>query len=94
MNKKEIAKLVQPGTWLEVAWSDVPNTIELFLEWDGNIHKDRGDVGLCCYDPQRKIVHRLAVHTQIVKVLGTLRYGYLVDEMSKFDDPNVPHTRR
>lgn len=94
MNKKEIAKLVQPGTWIEVAWSDVPNTIELFLEWEGNIHKDRGDVSMLCYDPQRKHVHRHGVHTQIVKVLGTLRYEYLKDELSKFDDPNVPHTRR
>ena len=75
LTKKEVMKL-KPGTWLEVKWLDDWNTVVLLLE---RPESGPGDVSLRCYDPSSNgyRVHSHVVHSQVVRVIGTVEVPVL-----------------
>lgn len=70
MTRDEVLAL-KSGIWLELKWNDSPNSVALLVE-DVAANESLGDISLYVYDPYFGEVTSRPIHTQIVRVVGTL----------------------
>jgi hypothetical protein len=81
LTKREVLKL-KAGTWIEVSWADSPNSVGLLLE---RPEKEPGDVSLRVFwpdtesDAYNSSVNSSAVHSQVVRALGTVEVPEVED---------------
>jgi hypothetical protein len=68
--KKQLRKLLVPGTWIETKWDDCPNAVELVI---GKPDWCRGSVGVptfCLTRPNADWIQ--PEHEQVVRIVGKL----------------------
>lgn len=66
LKTKVVRKILCPGTWIRIWWSDADPTIALVLQ---KPKKRKGEMRIPCFYPNNgNIVHDHALHTQVLEI--------------------------